>query len=200
MPKELLFALISTAIYLVWAIPYWKDLILGKNIPHIFTYSLWWILVGFNVSVLIVHKEYFWLIPSWLMFTSVSFWCYFGIKSFSKISINWFDWLCFWWWLVLVWYWFVSKNILRTVILTLILDFIAFLPTFKKWWLQPWSETAIMYFMSALWQISTIFSLSWFENIENMLFWWYLFVANLIFFFMVTIRRYYLRWWNSIFE
>jgi hypothetical protein len=200
MEKELLFALISTGIYLVWAIPYWRDLVRGRTTPHLFTYSLWWMLVGFNVFVLVGNNEHYALIPSVLMFASLTWSTIYGIFIWEKIHINWFDWMCLSLWILLVVYWFSSGNILNTVILTLIIDLIAFLPTFKKWWLQPWTETILVYFMSSVGQVFTLLSLSGFENIENMIFWWYLFFANLIFFFMVAIRRYYLKGWKSVFE
>ena len=200
MEKEFIFALISTAIYLIGAVPYWIDLVKWKNIPHIFTYGLWFVLVSFNLYVLFDNQEWYALIPSVIMFLSLIFWCIYGILRFKQIQINWFDWLCGFLWVVLIVYWFISKDVLNTTILTLIIDFIAFLPTFKKGWIVPWTETIIVYFMSAVWQIATILSLSSFENIESMLFWWYLFFANLSFAILVFFRRYYLRWWNSIFE
>lgn len=200
MEKELLFALISTAIYLIWVIPYWRDIVSGRTTMHIFTYWLWWILVSFNVLVLLKNSEHYALIPSGLMWISLTWATLLWFFHLKKIIINWFDWVCLSLWIFLIIYWFLSKNILNTVILTLIIDFIAFLPTFKKWWLQPWTESILIYFMSAIGQIATLLSLSWFQDIENALFWWYLFFANLIFFFMVALRRYYLKWWKSIFE
>ncbi len=47
--------------------------------------------------------------------------------------------------------------------------------------------------MSSLSQTFTLLSLSGLENFENMVFWGYLLFANLIFFFMVATRRYYLK-------
>lgn len=36
MEKELLFALISTGIYLTGIIPYWRDVLRGRTFPHPF--------------------------------------------------------------------------------------------------------------------------------------------------------------------
>jgi hypothetical protein len=170
MEKEFLFALLSTGIYLVGAIPYWIDLIRGRTTPHIFTYGLWWILVAFNVFVLLKNSEYYALIPSGIMFASLTWAVIYGLFVWEKIQINWFDWACLSLWILLVIYWFSSENILNTVILTLIIDLIAFLPTFKKWWIAPWTESILIYFMSAIGQIATLLSLSGFQNIENALF------------------------------
>ncbi len=200
MEKEFLFALVSTGIYLIGAIPYWKDVLKWRTTPHLFTYIIWCILVGFNVFILWKNHEYFTLIPNWLMLISLICATIYGIRWMRSISINWFDYTCLGLWLILILYWIVSKNILNTVILTAVIDFIAFLPTFKKWWIQPWTESILIYFMSAVGQIFTLLSLSDFQNLENMVFWWYLFFANLAFFFMVAFRRYYLKWWKNIFD
>lgn len=200
MEREFIFAIISVSIYLIWAIPYWKDLLHGRTTPHIFTYSLWWILVAFNVFVLLKNSEYYALIPSVLMLASLTWATIYGFFVWRKIQINWFDWVCLSLWILLVTYWLSSGNVLNTVMLTLVIDLIAFLPTFKKWWLTPWTESILIYFMSAVGQIATLLSLSGFENLENALFWWYLLFANLVFFFMVFFRRWYLKGWGSIFE
>ena len=200
MSKELIFALISTLIYLIGAVPFWQDVLRWRTTPHLLTYALWWILVAFNVFVLVKNREFYALIPSWLMFVSLSIATIYAIFVWKKIVINWFDWICGTLGILLILYWIYSRNILNTVLLTLIIDLIAFLPTFKKWYLAPWTESILIYAMSAVGQVATLLSLSGFQNIENMLFWWYLFFANLTFFFMVALRRYHLRWWKSIFE
>ncbi len=200
MEKELLFALISTGIYLTGAIPLWRDILKWRTIPHFFTYIVWLVLVSFNIYVLFSNKEFITLIPIGLMGSSLIFGCIFALRWIKKIHINWFDWICLSLATLLLIYYYFSRNIINTVILTAIIDLIAFLPTFKKWWLQPWTESILVYFMSSVSQVATLLSLSGFANIENMIFWWYLFFANLTFFFMVALRRYSLKWWKSIFE
>lgn len=200
MEKELIFALISTGIYLIGAIPLWRDIIRTRTIPHPFTYTVWLILVWFNVYVLLWGWEVYSLIPTTLMVFSLVFGTIWGIRWIRKIFINWFDYLCIFLSVVLIIYWVIERNTLNTVILTVAIDILAFLPTFKKWWLQPWTESILVYFMSAVGQVFTILSLSQIHNLESSLFWWYLFFANLTFFVMVFFRRWYLRWRNSIFE
>jgi hypothetical protein len=160
MEKELVFALIGTGIYLIGAIPYWNDVLKWRTTPHIFTYIIWWILVGFNVFVIWKNHEYYTLIPNWLMLISLTCATLFWLKWMKFVSINWFDYTCLGLWFGLILYWLVSWNVLSTVVLTAIIDVVAFLPTFKKWWLQPWTESIFIYFMSAVGQIFTLLSLS----------------------------------------
>ncbi len=199
MEKEILFAIIGTCFTLLWTIPYIIDILHGRSFPHPISYCVWSILTGFNVYVLFVWWEYFWLISGWAIFLTAFILAIFGIIHYKKISINWFDYTCLGLTLGLMLYWIFSKNIINTVILTLLIDIIAFLPTFKKWYLQPWSETIIAYFIAGMAQVFTILSLES-PNTETTLFWWYLLFANLTFFFMVASRRYFLKGWKSIFE
>lgn len=200
MDRELLFALISTGIYLVGIIPYWSDVLKGRTYPHPFTTGVWTILVGFNSYVLFIRGEYYSFIPSILMTISlVVFWIGFWSYYFKKISMNWFDYLCLILAIGMLFYWFLSKDVLNTVILTLIIDLIAFLPVFKKWWIAPWTETIFAYFMAWVNQIFTFLALRA-PNPETSIFWIYLLVSNIIFCLMVIYRRWSLEGWKSIFK
>jgi hypothetical protein len=199
MEKELLFALISSIIYLSGAIPYWKDVWKWRTIPHLFTVFVWFILVGFNCYVLFSKAEYFWLIPWLISLFSQIFGIFFGVKMFRRIQINWFDYFCLFLAIGLLVYYYFSRNIVSTVILTALIDLIAFLPTFKKWWLQPWTETVFAYFMSWVNQIFTLLALSS-PNLETSIFWIYMLISNCIFVILVLYRRWSLKWWKAIFE
>lgn len=199
MEKEVIFTIISVSLYLIGAIPYWRDVLHGRTIPHLFSVLVWFILVLFNCYVLWINNEWLWLIPSSLMAISLLFAVIFWIKMFKQIQINWFDYLCLGLSGILLIYYFFSGNIINTVIFTVIIDLIAFLPTFKKGWLQPWTESILIYLLAWLNQIFTVLSLSEF-SMETSLFWAYIFFGNIIFFFMVAARRYYLKGWNSIFD
>ena len=76
--------------------------------------------------------------------------------------------------------------------MTILIDFIAYLPVFKKGWLAPWSETAISYFIPGFTQVFTLLSLDTL-TLENSSFWFYLFLANITFVILLLSRRYYLK-------
>ena len=199
MQQEIIFAVISTVIYLIGVIPYWKDVLSWRTIPHIFSIWVWFILTSFNCYVLWLSREWLSFIPSIIMNISLIFSIFYWVKMFKLIRINWFDYMClFLAWLLLIYY-SISQNIFNTVILTIIIDFIAFLPTFKKGWLQPWTESIFIYLLAWINQIFTFLALSS-PNLETSLFWLYIFFANIIFYCMVFFRRWYLRGWASISE
>lgn len=199
MERELVFASISTIFYLAWIFPYWKDVFRGRTIPHPFSSFIWLILVGFNSYVLFIESEYLAFIPWFITCFFLILGTIFGLRLFRRIRINWFDYFCLTLSIVFLAYYFWFRDVTNAVILSAIIDFLAFLPTFKKWWLQPWTETILLYLFAS---VSNIFALLALGNptFETTLFWLYLVIANFIYFLMVFFRRWYLKGWKSIFE
>ncbi len=199
MSTELIFAITSTFLVVWGNFPYFIDIWRWRSYPHPITFLIWTILVWFNTFILFASSEYLGFIPSLAMFLCNGIFVVFGVIHFKRISVNWFDWFCFWLALTMILYWFISWNVLNTVLMTILIDFIAYLPVFKKGWLAPWSETAISYFIPGFTQVFTLLSLDTL-TLENSSFWFYLFLANITFVILLLSRRYYLKWWNSIFE
>ena len=200
MPKEAYFALISTAIYLVWAIPYWRDTIKWRTIPHPFPQMVGVILVGFNGFVLYINHEYWSLVPLIpLLFSIVYFGIGYGILNLKKIHINWLDYLSLISSFIIIIYWYLSRNTINTVILTCILDFTSLLPIFKKSWIAPWTETSIAWFTSML-NVLFIYLIQDHPTAETSLYWIFYIIMNNMIVFTILSRRYYFKWWKSIFQ
>jgi hypothetical protein len=200
MEKELLFAVISIWIYLFGAIPYWRDAIYWRTIPHPFTQSIWLILIGFNGYVLWINQEYYALMGiSILCFSIIVFGIGYGIRWLKKILINWFDYAIFILSIAILIYWYLSENTLNTVIMTGLIDFISFLPTIKKSWLQPWTETAFAYCTGIL-NILFLMLAQNSPNPETMIYWVTYIMVNSIVIWILISRRWYLKGYNSIFE
>jgi hypothetical protein len=199
MSQELFFTLMSTGIYLFGAIPYWRDVYHGRTLSHIFSSWIWLILVWFNTYILWKNQEFYAFIPGILMTVSLFMGTIVWYFHMRRISINWFDYFCLILAICGLIYYFFSLNTYYTIILTIIIDILAFLPTIKKWWLQPWSETTIIYF---LWWLNQVFTLLAIQgtSTENILFWIYLLIANMSFAIAIIYRRYSLKWWHAIFE
>lgn len=199
MEKELLFALISTAFILIGAIPLWRDILKWRTIPHPFTTSIWLITVGLNSFILNEHNEYYWLIPSTIIFVTLFWETLVWILRMKQISMNWFDKICLWLGILTIIYFIFSRNTLNAVIMTMIIDGLAVLPTLKKSWIQPWTETAWNYL---IWWIAMIFTILALTGIslETSMYWWFILFADLLVVFILIFRRWYLKGYNSIFE
>ncbi len=199
MSKELIFALISVGLMCIGFIPLWRDIIARRTTPHPFTVWVWAILTLINIYILLKNGEYIGMIPPVCMGICLLWESLVWIFRIKHLMINWFDILCLSLSCICIIYLLVFKNLLNTVILTAIVDFIAILPTFKKWWLQPWTETIFNFF---IWAISQLFIILALEapNLETSIFWGYVFFIDIILVVLIMYRRYYLKWWKSIFE
>ncbi|GAB0175300.1 MAG: hypothetical protein HHAS10_11790 [Candidatus Altimarinota bacterium] len=200
MPNELLFAIISTFIYLSGSIFYWRDTIRGRTIPHPFVNFIGLILVGFNFFVLYTNQQYYSLIPLvFLLFSQSIFGIGYGIRGFHKIHINWFDYLSLGLSIILIIYWYISQNILYTVIFSCIIDITIMLPIFKKSWISPWTETSIAWFTGIL-NIGFMYLAQSGANVETSLYWVVYITLNGIVVGILISRRYYLKGWKGIFQ
>ncbi len=199
MSQEIIYALIAIGIILLWIFPLWGDIIKWRTIPHPFTTGVWTVIVGLNLFILYLHGEFIGMAPVILVLTTLIWETIIGILQFKKIHINWFDTLCMISATFCVVYYTIYQNALYTVMLTILIDILAILPTFKKSWLAPWSETAINYFFSGLSHIFIVLSLEA-PTSETMIFWIYIVGINSCLVVFMLSRRWYLKGWRSIFE
>lgn len=199
MDKELIFALISTLFIIVGIVPLWRDIVKWRTIPHPFTTWIWVILVAFNLFVLFQSQEYIWFIPNILSFISLFAETVIWVILIKRIHMNWFDSLCLTLAIGTIIYFLITRNTLHTVISTVLIDALAFLPTWKKWWISPWTETAWNYFIGGMAQLFVILSLEMI-NLETSLYWGFVLVVDILFVALLLSRRYYLKWWKSIFD
>lgn len=199
MEKELLFALISTWLLLIGIVPLWRDIIKGRTIPHPFTVGIWTILVGINIYILYENEQFISMIMPAVLFVCLFWETIVGFIKKKNISMNWFDYVCLILSSLCIIYLIIYKNLYYTAIFTAIVDFIAILPTFKKSWLQPWTETAWNFFIGWVSQLFTVLAMNA-PDVETMIFWLYILIIDVILVIFIVSRRWYLKWWSSIFE
>jgi uncharacterized membrane protein len=84
--------------------------------------------------------------------------------------------------------WIFLKNPLYSVVLVAITDFVGFIPTYRKSYAEPWSETTSLYVMSA---VSNLLSLLAIANysLTTALYVSSLFLTNLACIFILLFRR-----------
>lgn len=199
MEKEIVIASISSIFYFIGIFPYFRDVLSWRTLPHPFSYFVWLVLTGFNSSILILQWEYISFIPAILNTISCLIFTIFGIRAMKKIQINHFDFIFLLSALLLLPFYFYTKDLLLTIILSVVIDFLWYLPTIKKWWLQPWSETLFTFFIIGISQFLIIFAQSEITLVWS-LFWMYVFIVNMIFVSLVLCRRYFLRGRKSLFQ
>ncbi len=88
--------------------------------------------------------------------------------------------------------WYITKNPLLALIMSIITDFIAFLPTMVKSWILPWTEEWVFYIFGIISSLLNILSLSIF-NFEKSIFLIYFLLSNLALVLIIVLRRKYIK-------
>lgn len=180
-------SIIAVILSLVAYIPYLKDTISGKTLPHIYSWFIW----GFVTAIAFGLQVYGGAgVGSWVTLTVVVI-CFFvfilGLRNGKKditVSDKIFLILSFGA-LVL---WLIAKQPILSAILVSLIDIFGFIPTVRKSWNKPYTETLILYEINAFRHVLSFISLQQYSIITwmNPVTW---VIANTMFSLMLIIRR-----------
>ncbi len=130
-------------------VPYIRDIIRGKTHPHIYSWLLWGLLTVVIFGIQITHHAGFGglvTIVAGIMCLMVIF---FGLKH-GKRDITFSDNVVLVLTLICMVLWLVAKQPLTAILLACATDLLAFLPTVRKSWNKPFSETLSLYQLNTL--------------------------------------------------
>jgi len=148
MDSKLIFAIISTALAIVCFFPYIRDILAKKTTPHIYSWLVWSILQSAGVVAMIIGGAQFGalgLAVGALFCISIFILSFkFGTKNITK-----FDTICLLGAIIAIVIWLIQDDPTLSVILITLIDFVAFLPTYRKGYLEPNSETISTYLLSS---------------------------------------------------
>lgn len=181
-------ALFAIILSIISYIPYIRDIIKGKTKPHAFTWLIWTILgiVGFSAQISdnAGPGAYMNLVN---IFVGIYI-LFAGFKYRSNIVKS--DYISLIMALLTIPLWLITKNPLWSVLLILIIDIFAFIPTIRKSFMNPYSETAETYFINSLKHLLSISALTRYTLITS-LYPSYLVSVNFLFLvFLMTRRKY----------
>lgn len=173
MTFKLICAVISSIIAIISFLPYIKDIFRKQTKPHIYSWLVWSILQSTGVIAMFGAGARYGalglaigaLFCIFIFFLSFKF----GTKNITR-----FDTWCLLGAICAIIVWIVQKNPLFSVILITIIDFIGFVPTYRKSWVNPNSETAALYIMSATSNLFGIFAIAQYSVTST------LYVASLV--------------------
>ena len=157
--SKILFAGISFILAILCFIPYLKDIFRRKTKPHIYSWLVWSILQFVGVLAIIIGGG------SWgaLSLGAGLFFCIFiffvSIRYGTK-NITRFDTLCLVASLIAIIIWVLQKDATISICLITLIDFVGFLPTIRKSYADPASETASLFFLSSIANIFSILALT----------------------------------------
>jgi len=162
MSLKFIFAIISSLISIFCLIPYIIDTLNGKTKPHSYSWLIWAILqiigivsmlsAGAGIGILSLCIGVFFCI---FIFILSLYYGTHNIKLFDKICLAGAL-------LAVIIYFFIHDATLA-VIIVVITDFIGFLPTIRKSYEEPKTETPITYILSAVAAVFAIAALSVFN-------------------------------------
>lgn len=180
--------LVATSLVVVGYIPYLSDIIKEKTKPHLYSWIVWSLvtflvfMMQFNASA---GSAAFATLASCLMCLTV---LAFGILYKSKVKIFPIDNLFLVLALIALVLWLVAKNPIASTILITIVNFLAFLPTIRKSWFKPFSETIFLYYFNAFRYFLTILAIQRY-NLLTSLYIFSCFITTTLFIIMVNWRR-----------
>lgn len=143
------FAVLATVIALANKIPYIRDIYRLKTTPHSYSWLIWTLLqvtgalvmlgsgAGAGVASLLAGG----VLCGFIFLLSLRY----GTKNITT-----FDTVCFVGALLAMSVWFLLHDALLSILLVSAIDLLAFLPTFRKSYEEPYSETPVMYLLAGV--------------------------------------------------
>jgi len=159
MNLKIIFAVVSSLVGIVCFIPYLRDIFRGTTKPHTYTWLIWTILQTIGVLAMfnsgagigILSLSIGALFCGFIFLLSFKYGTS-NIKTFDKICL--ISALC-----AIFIYLFLHNALLSVVVVTLT-DFIGFLPTIRKAYEEPKTETASNYGLSSASSALALFALT----------------------------------------
>jgi hypothetical protein len=150
--------ILAVIIGFIGYVPYFRTIFNGKTKPHAFTWLVWGILTAIAFVGQIVGKGGS---GAWVTgFTAfISFTVFILALAKGKKDFPLADWLCLSGCMIGLVLWAITGDPLAAIILITVIDMLAFAPTFRKSYSNPYTEPAFTYTLSALKFVIALFAL-----------------------------------------
>jgi len=184
---KIFFGIVAVVVGLISYYPYARDLFSGKTKPHIFSWLIWTITQG-TAMVAIFYGGGVWggleLLMGTIFNIAVLIFCLkYGTKNITRgdtvvLIIA----------LLAILVWWQLKMPLLSVMMVTVIDFFGFIPSFRKSYEEPWSETLISWLLFSIANIFSILALSQY-NLLTVTYLIMIITANMGVFFICLFRR-----------
>jgi hypothetical protein len=146
--KEIISAIAVVLTFIAY-IPYYRDILHGRTRPHVYSWSLWGLLTVLIVALQIKGGAG---AATWV--TAAAGLLCLGVVVLSlrngKRDITLSDTITAVLSLIAIGVWLIAKQPVVSIILVVLADMLAFFPTVRKSWNQPYAETLSLYITNAL--------------------------------------------------
>ena len=184
---KLLCAAAATVLMFIGYVPYLKDLFAKKTQPHLYTWVIWAITASIATAGVIVGGGKLGAVPMVLGTTLVIFVCLLSFKYGSK-NITTSDTVTLIGALLAIIVWVQLKSPLLAVLLATTIDAFGYIPTFRKTYSEPWSETSIFWLAMSFNSFLSIAALGKY-NLLTVTYLGLLGIANILLFLLIVYRR-----------
>ena len=168
-------------------VPYYRDILNGKTTPHVYSWALWSLLTILLVALQMAGGAG---AASWVTIAAGLLCFGVVILSFksSKKDITTSDTTVAILSLLAMCFWLFAKQPIISILLVILADVLAFLPTIRKSWINPYSETLSLYATNALRFFLALAAVEHYTFLSTS---WIAFWAlgNALFSFMLVVRR-----------
>jgi hypothetical protein len=155
---KILFLILSISVNIIAFYPYIKDIFLGKTKPHTYTWLIWTLTQGTAVFGLLLGGGGYGVVAMVVSFVLVfTVFLFSLIKGFEKPNFSDKLFLILAFISILVW-WKLNEPFISITLVSLI-DLFGYIPSYRKIWLYPYSETITSWFLFTLGNVFMILSL-----------------------------------------
>jgi inorganic pyrophosphatase len=184
---KIIFAIIALIISLLAFYPYLRDIFLKKTKPHVYTWFIWTITQSTAVYAL-WYGGGGWgavelTVGTFLVFIIFLFSLTRGTKNVTKS-----DTIVLFIALLSVLIWWILDNPIFSVIMVSLIDFFGYIPSYRKCWNDPWSETLSTWLLFAIGNIFAIFALNEY-NVLTLTYLITIIIGNIILIIISLLRR-----------
>lgn len=155
---KLSFALVAAILAIIGNVPYLRDILKKKTKPHTYSWLVWTLVSGITFFGQLAKGAGVGVIPTAAaeIFTLIIFLfsLWYGFKKITRTDTVFLT-------IALLGLipWILTKDPTVSVITAVSIDLIAFVPTLRKTWRYPKTETSTLYSMNVLRHILALFSL-----------------------------------------
>jgi hypothetical protein len=180
-------SLIAVMLTFTAYIPYYRDILQGKTHPHLYSWSLWGLL-----GILIIALQIKGGAGAAIYVTVTACLLCFGViilgLKHGKRDITRSDTVVAILALIAIGFWLIAKQPVTSILFTVVADILAFIPTVRKSWHKPYSETLSLYLTNTLRFSLALFAVKEYTILSSLwLVAWV--IGNGLFTIMLVIRR-----------
>ena len=184
---KLIVAVIASIITITAYLPYLKDIFKKKTQPHLYTWLIWAITQGTATAILLYGGGKFgslsFIVGTLLVLVIFGLSFKYGTKNIKKVDIATLTLA-----ILAIVVWWQLDNPLLSIIMVSSIDVSGYIPTFRKSYKEPWSETLAFWFIMAVVKLLIMVSNAEY-NFLTMTYVTISLIANSSLFILLVVRR-----------